>query len=92
MNASAAATLQVGSTLVDPYSAVAAGCAALYGPLHGGEWPEKTALLCMLTLLLCSGANEAVVRMLMAIGKASLPLHPVATPDSRDSLACFALT
>ncbi|GAA5884268.1 hypothetical protein JCM1840_000189, partial [Sporobolomyces johnsonii] len=36
MNASAAATLQVGSTLVDPYSAVSAGCAALYGPLHGG--------------------------------------------------------
>jgi citrate synthase len=29
MNCSAAATLQVGSSLVDPYSAVAAGCAAL---------------------------------------------------------------
>lgn len=28
MNASAAAVLQVGSTLVDPYSAVSAGCAA----------------------------------------------------------------
>jgi citrate synthase len=26
----------VGSTQVDPYSAVAAGVAALYGPLHGG--------------------------------------------------------
>ncbi|GAA5949558.1 hypothetical protein JCM10213_002598 [Rhodosporidiobolus nylandii] len=36
MNASCAAVLQVGSTLVDPYSAVSAGCAALYGPLHGG--------------------------------------------------------
>ncbi|GAA5998023.1 uncharacterized protein JCM10292_002269 [Rhodotorula paludigena] len=36
MNASCAAVLQVGSTLVDPYSAIAAGCAALYGPLHGG--------------------------------------------------------
>ncbi|GAA6064124.1 hypothetical protein JCM10212_006763 [Sporobolomyces blumeae] len=36
LNASAASTLQVGSTLVDPYSAVSAGCAALYGPLHGG--------------------------------------------------------
>ncbi|KAK4699119.1 citrate synthase, partial [Phenoliferia sp. Uapishka_3] len=49
MNASAAACLQVGSTLVDPYSAVSAACAALYGPLHGG-------------------ANEAVIRMLLAIG------------------------
>ncbi|KAM0752246.1 hypothetical protein T439DRAFT_324313 [Meredithblackwellia eburnea MCA 4105] len=49
MNASAASTLQVGSTLVDPYSAVSAACAALYGPLHGG-------------------ANEAVIRMLIAIG------------------------
>ena len=28
--------LQVGSSLVDPYSAVASACAALYGPLHGG--------------------------------------------------------
>jgi citrate synthase len=50
MNASAAAVLQVGSTLVDPYSAVSAGCDALYGPLHGG-------------------ANEAVIRMLISIGK-----------------------
>ncbi|GAA5979762.1 hypothetical protein JCM10908_003034 [Rhodotorula pacifica] len=36
MNASCAAVLQVGSTLVDPYSAISAGCAALYGPSHGG--------------------------------------------------------
>ncbi|BGP53486.1 hypothetical protein JCM8202v2_001045 [Rhodotorula sphaerocarpa] len=36
MNASCAAVLQVGSTLADPYSAVSAGCAALYGPSHGG--------------------------------------------------------
>ncbi|GAA6006232.1 hypothetical protein JCM10207_000570 [Rhodosporidiobolus poonsookiae] len=50
MNASCAAVLQVGSTLVDPYSAVSAGCAALYGPSHGG-------------------ANEAVIRMLIGIGK-----------------------
>jgi citrate synthase len=26
----------VGSSLVDPYSAIAASAAALYGPLHGG--------------------------------------------------------
>ncbi|KAK4056342.1 hypothetical protein OIO90_002786 [Microbotryomycetes sp. JL221] len=36
LNASAAAMLQVGSTLADPYSCVAAATAALYGPLHGG--------------------------------------------------------
>jgi citrate synthase len=35
-NASTSAVRSVGSTLVDPYSAVAAGIAALYGPLHGG--------------------------------------------------------
>src|ERR1700749_89434 len=35
-NASTSAGRSVGSTQVDPYSAVAAGVAALYGPLHGG--------------------------------------------------------
>ncbi|WP_148571453.1 citrate synthase [Nocardioides caldifontis] len=35
-NASANAVRAVGSTQVDPYSAVAAGIGALYGPLHGG--------------------------------------------------------
>src|SRR5215210_6825581 len=35
-NASANAVRAVGSTQVDPYSSVAAGIAALYGPLHGG--------------------------------------------------------
>jgi citrate synthase len=35
-NASTSAVRSVGSTHVDPYSAVAAGVAALYGPLHGG--------------------------------------------------------
>ncbi|KAL4064404.1 citrate synthase-like protein [Scleroderma citrinum] len=49
MNASSTTVLQTGSSLPDPYSAVAAGCASLYGPLHGG-------------------ANEAVIRMLVAIG------------------------
>jgi citrate synthase len=48
-NCSANAMRSVGSSHVDPYSAVAAAAAALYGPLHGG-------------------ANEAVLRMLMAIG------------------------
>ncbi|PLW04989.1 hypothetical protein PCANC_07541 [Puccinia coronata f. sp. avenae] len=36
LNAGTATMLQTGSTLVDPYSAVAASTAALYGPLHGG--------------------------------------------------------
>ena len=35
----------VGSSQVDPYSAVAAGTAALYGPLHGGA---NEAVLVML--------------------------------------------
>jgi citrate synthase len=35
-NCSAAAVRVVGSSLVDPYSAIAAGVAGLYGPLHGG--------------------------------------------------------
>jgi citrate synthase len=35
-NASTSAVRGVGSTQVDPYSAIAAGVAALYGPLHGG--------------------------------------------------------
>jgi len=50
LNASATTVLQTGSSLVDPYSAIAAGCASLYGPLHGG-------------------ANEAVIRMLISIGR-----------------------
>jgi len=35
-NCSTAAVRAVGSSNVDPFSAVAAGVAALYGPLHGG--------------------------------------------------------
>jgi citrate synthase len=35
-NCSTSAIRTVGSSLVDPYSAVAAAAAALYGPLHGG--------------------------------------------------------
>lgn len=50
LNASCTTVLQTASSLVDPYSAIAAGCASLYGPLHGG-------------------ANEAVIRMLISIGK-----------------------
>ena len=35
-NCSAAAVRVVGSSLPDPFSAISAGCAGLYGPLHGG--------------------------------------------------------
>jgi citrate synthase len=35
-NCSASTMRQVGSSHADPYSALAAACAALYGPLHGG--------------------------------------------------------
>jgi citrate synthase len=48
-NCSTSSIRMVGSALTDPYTAVAAAAAALYGPLHGG-------------------ANEAVLRMLAAIG------------------------
>jgi citrate synthase len=44
-NCSTNAVRSVGSSQVDPYSAVAAGIAALYGPLHGGA---NEAVLSML--------------------------------------------
>lgn len=36
MNCSTSTMVHVGSSLVDPYSCIAAASAALYGPLHGG--------------------------------------------------------
>jgi citrate synthase len=45
-NCSASAMRGVGSSLPDPYSAIAAATAALYGPLHGGA---NEAVLRMLT-------------------------------------------
>ena len=44
-NASTSAVRSVGSTHVDPYSAVAAGVAALYGPLHGGANEQALRML-----------------------------------------------
>jgi citrate synthase len=44
-NASTSSVRAVGSTLVDPYSAVAAGVAALYGPLHGGANEQALRML-----------------------------------------------
>jgi citrate synthase len=36
LNCSTAAMRHIGSSLVDPYSAIAGAASALYGPLHGG--------------------------------------------------------
>jgi citrate synthase len=44
-NASTSAVRSVGSTQVDPYSALAAGVAALYGPLHGGANEQALRML-----------------------------------------------
>ena len=44
LNASSTTVLQTGSSLVDPYSAIAAGCASLYGPLHGACHDDPTCL------------------------------------------------
>ncbi|KIL67521.1 hypothetical protein M378DRAFT_185596 [Amanita muscaria Koide BX008] len=51
LNASTTTVLQTGSSLVDPFSAIAAACASLYHFFTTG------------------GANEAVIRMLISIGK-----------------------
>jgi citrate synthase len=44
-NASTSAVRFVGSTEVDPYSSVAAGVAALFGPLHGGANEQALRML-----------------------------------------------
>src|SRR5216117_1287812 len=44
-NCSTSAVRSVGSSHVDPYSAVAAGIAALYGPLHGGANEQVLRML-----------------------------------------------
>jgi len=44
-NCSTSAVRSVGSSQVDPYSALAGGVAALYGPLHGGANEEVLRML-----------------------------------------------
>jgi citrate synthase len=44
-NCSTSAVRTVGSAQSDPYSAIAAGCAALYGPLHGGANEQVLRML-----------------------------------------------
>jgi citrate synthase len=44
-NCSTAAVRTVGSAHSDPFTAIAAGCAALYGPLHGGANEQVLRML-----------------------------------------------
>lgn len=63
MNASSTTVLQTGSSLPDPFSAVAAGCASLYGPLHGG------ANEAVIRMLLSIGSPKNVPAFLEAVKK-----------------------
>ncbi|KAF9068261.1 peroxysomal citrate synthase [Rhodocollybia butyracea] len=63
LNASATTVLQTGSSLVDPYSAIAAGCASLYGPLHGG------ANEAVIRMLISIGSPANVPAFLEAVKK-----------------------
>ncbi|KAI0635971.1 peroxysomal citrate synthase [Trametes polyzona] len=63
LNASCTTVLQTGSSLVDPYSAVAAGCASLYGPLHGG------ANEAVIRMLISIGSPENVPAFIEAVKK-----------------------
>ncbi|KAG9292443.1 hypothetical protein G9A89_015313 [Geosiphon pyriformis] len=58
LNCSTAAMRHIGSSLVDPYSAIAGAAAALYGPLHGGA---NEAVLRMLEEI---GSTEKVPEFL----------------------------
>jgi citrate synthase len=62
-NCSANAMRSVGSSHVDPYSAVAAATAALYGPLHGGA---NEAVLRMLREIGSKGRVPAFVKEVKA--------------------------
>src|SRR5215208_3574993 len=62
-NCSTSAVRSVGSSEVDPYSAVAAGVAALYGPLHGGA---NEAVLRMLDRI---GTSENIPDFLEGVKK-----------------------
>jgi len=58
-NCSTSAVRSVGSSQVDPYSAVAAGVGALYGPLHGGA---NEAVLKMLDRIETVGQHPGLPR------------------------------
>ncbi|KAG9009110.1 hypothetical protein FRB94_012506 [Tulasnella sp. JGI-2019a] len=63
LNASCTTVLQTGSSLVDPYSCVAAGVASLYGPLHGG------ANEAVIRMLISIGSPDNVPAFLAAVKK-----------------------
>jgi len=63
LNASCTTVLQTASSLVDPYSAIAAGCASLYGPLHGG------ANEAVIRMLISIGSPDKVPAFLEAVKK-----------------------
>jgi len=63
LNASCTTVLQTASSLVDPYSAIAAGCASLYGPLHGG------ANEAVIRMLISIGSPENVPAFIEAVKK-----------------------
>src|SRR5215204_367294 len=67
-NCSTNAVRSIGSSQVDPYSAVAGGIAALYGPLHGGA---NEAVLAMLKRI---GTTEDIPDFIAGVkdGKAKL--------------------
>ncbi|HET7873972.1 MAG TPA: citrate synthase [Methylomirabilota bacterium] len=67
-NCSTNAVRSVGSSRTDPYSATAAGVAALYGPLHGGANEE------VLRMLEAIGAKERIPAFIKEVkeGKAKL--------------------
>jgi citrate synthase len=60
-NCSAAAVRVVGSSLTDPFTAIAAGVAGLYGPLHGGA---NVAVLRMLNRI---GSTENIPNFLEGV-------------------------
>jgi citrate synthase len=60
-NCSTTAIRNVGSSQVDPYSAVAAAIAALYGPLHGGA---NEAVIRMLTTI---GSKENIPKFIESV-------------------------
>ncbi|KAG9017986.1 hypothetical protein FRB90_012711 [Tulasnella sp. 427] len=63
LNASSTTVLQTGSSLVDPYSCMAAGVASLYGPLHGG------ANEAVIRMLISIGHPENVPAFLESVKK-----------------------
>jgi citrate synthase len=67
-NCSTNAVRAVGSSRVDPYSALAAGVAALYGPLHGGANEQ------VLRMLAAIGSKERIPSFIKDVkdGKAKL--------------------